>query len=89
MITIMIALIPLYLKCNVPDRLKLRYFFNAGIDKETGICDGEGTDFIYIQADGEELLLGSLYGFTPDEVSRMSDIEFEQVLTTSYIPKLA
>ena len=88
MITIMIALIPLYLKRNVPDRLKLRYFFNAGIDKETGICDGEGTDFIYIQADGEELLLGSLYGFTPQEVSAMSDEQLERALTTSYVPRV-
>ena len=88
MITIMIALIPLYLKRNVPDRLKLRYFFNAGIDKETGICDGEGTDFIYIQADSEELLLGSLYGFTPQEVSAMPDEELERALTTSYVPRV-
>ena len=69
--------------------VEMRYFFNAGLDKATGICDGEGTDFVNVHPDGSEELLGSLYGYTPGEVSRMSDIEFEQVLTTWYIPNLS
>ena len=66
--------------------LEFRYFFNAGVDKETGICDGEGSDVIYVHPDGKEQLLGSLYGFTPDVVAKMSDRKLEKALKTSYIP---
>lgn len=66
-------------------RLQYRYFFNAGIDKVTGICDGEGSDILYLEPDGNERYIGSLYGYTPSDVVRLSDEEFKEALDISFI----
>lgn len=62
---------------------RMRYFFNAGLDKRTGVCDAEGTDFY--DADDEDHYIGSAYGVTPTELVEMDEEEFQQVLEDNYI----
>lgn len=62
------------------ERLEFRYFFNAGLDKKTGICDGEGSDVYERDDSGGLHYIGSLYGYVPSEVSEMTDEEFEQAM---------
>lgn len=70
-------------------RLQYRYFFNAGLDRETGICDAEGSDVVTIESDGSERYLGSVYGYTPVELCRMSDDEFKLALDAAFKPAAA
>lgn len=67
------------------ERLEFRYFFNAGLDKETGICDGEGSDIFERDDSGSLHYIGSLYGYLPGEVSEMTDDELEEAMATSGI----
>ena len=67
------------------DRLEFRYFFNAGMDWDTGICDGEGSDVFERDDSGSLHYIGSLYGYLPSEVSGMSDEELEEAMATSGI----
>jgi hypothetical protein len=67
------------------ERLEFKYFFNAGLDKVTGICDGEGSDIYEIDDSGSPHYIGSLYGYLPGEVSEMSDGELEEVMAESGI----
>lgn len=67
------------------ERLEFRYFFNAGLDKETGILDGEGSDIFERDDSGDLHYIGSLYGYVPSEVSEMTDDEFEEAMATSGI----
>ena len=67
------------------ERLEFRYFFNAGLDKVTGICDGEGSDIFERDDSGGLHYIGSLYGYVPSEVSEMSDDELEEAMATSGI----
>ena len=53
------------------DGYVLRYFFNAGLDKETLMCDAEGTE-VY---DDDELI-GTIYNLTPSDLCEMDDDEF-------------
>lgn len=55
----------------------MRSFFNAGLNRETLVCDEEGTD-IY----DEETLeyIGSVSGIQPSELMDMDDAEFEKTL---------
>ena len=67
------------------DRLEFKYFFNAGLDKTTGICDGEGSD-VYERDDfGGLHYIGSLYGYLPEEISEMTDAELDEAMVTSGI----
>ena len=67
------------------ERLEFRYFFNAGLDKETGICDGEGSDVFERDDSGSLHYIGSLYGYRPGEVSEMTDDELEEAMAISGI----
>lgn len=67
------------------ERLEFRYFFNAGLDKGTGICDGEGSDIYERDDSGSLHYIGSLYGYLPSEVSGMSDEELEEAMACSGI----
>ena len=60
----------------------LRYFFNAGLNKQTGICDEEGTEF-YDEENGE--YIGQVNNITPSELVEMGEGEFQQVLEDNYI----
>lgn len=60
----------------------LRYFFNAGLDKRTGICDEEGTEF-YDEDTGE--YIGQASGVSPDEIEEMTEEEFQDLLADNYI----
>ena len=67
------------------DRLEFKYFFNAGLDKTTGICDGEGSD-VYERDDSAGLhYIGSLYNYLPEEISEMTDDELDAAMATSGI----
>lgn len=66
--------------------LEFRGFFNAGIDKETGIVDGEGCDVIYVHPEGTEQLVGQIYGYHPLDIAAMDDDEFREALSTAYRP---
>ena len=67
------------------DKLEFKYFFNAGLDRTTGICDGEGSDIYEIDDSDGAHYIGSLYGYLPSEVSGMSDGELEEVMAESGI----
>ena len=67
------------------ERLEFRYFFNAGLDRTTGICDGEGSDIYERDDSGGLHYIGSLYGYLPSEISEMSDHELEEAMVTSGI----
>ena len=67
------------------ERLEFRYFFNAGLDRTTGILDGEGSDIFERDDSGGLHYIGSLYGYVPSEVSEMTDDEFEEAMATSGI----
>lgn len=64
------------------DRSKLtfRYFFNAGLDKTTGMCDIEGTD---VYEDGH--YVGSIYWKLPNEIEEMEDDELEELFDENNI----
>ena len=67
------------------ERLEFRYFFNAGLDRTTGICDGEGSDVFERDDSGGLHYIGSLYGYLPEDISEMSDDELEEAMATSGI----
>ena len=54
--------------------LEFKHFFNAGIDRATCICDGEGTD---VFQNGE--YIGSIYWKLPTEVASLDDDELEEL----------
>ena len=62
------------------DKLIFKYFFNAGLDKETGICDGEGCDIMKLDDEGNEEYVGSIYGVLPGDISGMDDTALENLL---------
>lgn len=62
------------------DRLEFRYFFNAGLDRTTGICDGEGCDVMKLDEDGHKKYIGSIYGVLPGDISGMDDTALENLL---------
>ena len=67
------------------DRLEFKYFFNAGLDRTTGICDGEGSDVYERDDSGGLHYIGSLYGYLPEEISGMTDSELDEAMVTSGI----
>jgi hypothetical protein len=67
------------------DRLEFKYFFNAGLDKTTGICDGEGSDVYERDDSGGLHYIGSLYNYLPEEISEMTDAELDEAMVTSGI----
>jgi len=62
------------------DKLIFRYFFNAGLDKETGICDGEGCNIMKLDDEGNEEYVGRIYGVLPGDISGMDDTALENLL---------
>ena len=67
------------------DKLEFKYFFNAGLDRTTGICDGEGSDIFERDDSGGLHYIGSLYGYLPEEISGMTDSELDEAMVTSGI----
>ena len=53
------------------DGYVLRYFFNAGLDRKTLMCDAEGTE-VY----EDEKHIGTIYNVTPRELCEMTEDEF-------------
>lgn len=69
------------------DKLIFRYFFNPGLDKETGICDGEGCNIMKLDDEGNEEYVGSIYGVLPGDISGMDDTALENLLAAyGYLP---
>lgn len=56
------------------EELEFKYFFNAGLDRTTCICDGEGSD---VFQNGH--YVGSVYWKKPYELAAMDDDELEEV----------
>ena len=67
------------------ENLEFRYFFNAGLDKVTGICDGEGSDVFEHDELGTPHYIGSLYNIMPSELAEMEDPELENLLAENGI----
>ena len=57
-----------------------RYFFNAGLDKRTGICDGEGVDCYIIDEAGNYHFTQEVYDVTLEDIENMTDKEFDEFL---------
>lgn len=64
----------------IRDGLIFRYFFNAGLDKETMVCDGEGSDVYELDDYGGEHWIGDVYGYTPSEILDLTDSELDELL---------
>lgn len=62
------------------EHLEFRYFFNAGIDRETCECDAEGTD---VFENGN--YIGSVKHKMPVELSAMDDYELERIFAENEI----
>ena len=72
------------------NRISFSYFFNAGLDKTTGICDGEGSDVFEVDDLGTPHYIGSIYGFMPVDLTGMEDKELENLFAECGIfPNLA
>lgn len=54
-----------------------RYFFNAGLNKKTLVCDEEGTD-VFDEDTGE--FVGQIVGVSPDEIIELTEEDFEDLL---------
>lgn len=54
---------------------EFQYFFNAGIDRRTCICDAEGSDVYY-----KGVYIGSINWVCPSDISQMEDDEVEELL---------
>ena len=66
-------------------RLDFKYFFNAGLDKVTGLCDVEGSDVFEIDDAGERHYLGSINYVMPEEIQEMDDDELNEVFDQNMI----
>ena len=62
-----------------------RYFFNAGLDKRSGICDGEGVDVYEIRKDGKHHFVQEVYGVFVEDIENMTEDEFDEFLADNYI----
>lgn len=62
------------------DGYGFRNFFNAGLDKMTGICDGEGVDVFIKGASGSWHFIQNVYGYMIADVFNMTDAEFQNWL---------
>lgn len=60
--------------------LDLRYFFNAGYDRETNECDLEGTD---VFDDGH--YIGSVKWYTPTDLNGMGTEEIYEIFVENGI----
>ena len=62
------------------DGYGFRNFFNAGLDKMTGVCDGEGVDIYDIDDQGEAHFVAMVYGVFVSDIYDMTDSEFDNFL---------
>lgn len=62
-----------------------RYFFNAGLDKETLDCDLEGVSVFEIFEDETHFLADIPTGKTLSDIRDMTDTELEEFLVENYI----
>ena len=60
----------------------LRYFLNAGLNKQTCICDEEGTEF-YDEETGN--YIGQVPNITPEEIEEMDEEDFARLLDDNYL----
>ena len=67
------------------ENLEFRYYFNAGLNKETGICDEEGSDVFEIDSNGSSHYIGSIPFVFPSEISEMTDRELEEAFDLNMI----
>lgn len=67
------------------EKLEFRYYFNAGLDKRTGVCDEEGSDVFEKDVLGDIHYIGSIPWITPDDIAEMDDDEVEELLDENCI----
>lgn len=67
------------------ERLTFTMFFNAGIDRITGMCDVEGSDVFEYDDDGTPHYIGSINWVLPEDISMMDDDELENLLAENGI----
>lgn len=60
----------------------IRDYFNAGLDKRTGICDEEGVEF-YDEDSGQ--YIGNVVGVSSYEIEEMDELEFARLLDDNYL----
>jgi len=60
----------------------IRDYFNAGLDKRTGICDEEGVEF-YDEESGQ--YIGNVVGVSSYEIEDMDELEFARLLDDNYL----
>ena len=65
---------------SVRDGYAFRYFFNAGYDKVTGLCDAEGTDVFTLDENGGLHYVQSAYGILPADIMDKTEEEFDNFL---------
>ncbi len=57
-------------------------YFNAGLNKKTGVCDEEGVD---VYDEDSNTFIDSIVGVSTDDVEMMDENEFIQLLEDNYI----
>lgn len=57
-----------------------KYFFNAGLNKDTMECDEEGSDVFVKREDGKWHFEDTFSGVKPSELENMTEEEFEEKL---------
>ena len=56
-----------------------RYYFNAGLNRETCNVDEEGTDVFRMHEDGNSDYVGSIPWYLPEELTEMDDTELDEL----------
>lgn len=57
-------------------------YFNAGLNKKTGVCDEEGVD---VYDEDSNTYIGNIAGVSSDEVEEMAESKFAELLEDNYI----
>ena len=57
-------------------------YFNAGLNKKTGVCDEEGVD---VYDEDSNTFIDNIAGVSTDDVEMMDESEFIQLLEDNYI----
>ena len=68
------------------DGYGFRHYFNAGLNKETLVCDEEGIEAFEKDANGDfHFLMDIPCGYSVDNIKDMTDDEFNEFLTENGI----
>lgn len=62
-----------------------KYFFNAGLDRDTMQCDEEGSIVCEKDKEGHYHIVGEISWVTPKDIEDMTDEEFHRCLAENGI----